>query len=77
MRHYRRGEDGKYRDRYPAENRCERAKILTQTHEGRFTHPRDAAERRMDVDIGVPYLGTPYFKGQKFNRDAHRPKVTK
>ena len=76
MRHDKRAEDGKYRDRYPAEERCERAKMLTQTHEGQFTHPRDAAERRMPLDVTVP-RSVPYFKDKKVNRDAFRPKVTK
>lgn len=76
MRHDKRDDDGKYRERFPAEERCERAKNLTQTHEGRFTHERDAAPRRMPVEVTVPF-SVPRFKDYKANRDAYRPKVTK
>ena len=76
MRHDLRGDDGMYRCCTPAEERGKRATMLTQTHEGRFTHERDAADRRMSLDIELPYE-TPRFKGKRVNRDAYHPKVTK
>jgi hypothetical protein len=73
----KRDEGGMYREAHEsARSRCERAYKETQTHEGRFTHSRDAAERRMSVAVTVP-AGVPYFKDRKINRDAYRPKVTK
>ncbi len=74
--HDKRDDGGMYRPLSDAEERCERAKRLTQTHEGRFTHERDAADRRMSLAVSVPQ-SAPYFKDRKFNRDAYRPKVTK
>lgn len=65
-----------YRELTSAEARGKRAHMLTQTHEGRFTHERDASERRMGVAVSVPQ-SVPYFKDRKFNRDGYRPKVTK
>ncbi len=76
MRHDARDDGGMYRPLSAAEERCERAKHLTQTHEGRFTHERDAADRRMPVAVSVPQ-STPFFKNRKFNRDGYHPKVTK
>jgi hypothetical protein len=76
MAHDKRDEGGMYRPLSAAEERCERAKRETQTHEGRFTHSRDATERRMDIDITVPE-SVPYFRNKRFNRDPWRPKVTK
>ena len=72
----KRDDSGMYRERNTAEERCERAKRETQTHEGRFTHSRDAAERRMDIDIVVPE-SVPYFRNRRFNRDRWAVKVTK
>lgn len=77
MRHDKRDDDGKYRDRSPAEERGERAKSLTQTHMGRFTHERDCDERRMSMAVTRTYAEWEGFKGQKVNRDGYHPKVTK
>ena len=74
--HDKRDDGGMYRPLSDAETRGERARTLTQTHEGRFTHERDAASRRMPVAASVPQ-SAPYFKGRKFNRDGYHPKVTK
>ena len=74
--HDKRDEAGMYRPMSSAEVRHQRARTETQTHSGPFTHNRDAAERRMDVEVTVPY-SVPYFKDRKFNRDGFRPKVTK
>lgn len=75
MRHDARDDGGMYRPLSAAEERCERAKHLTQTHEGRFTHSRDAAERRMKITLEP--ANPPYFKDRKANRDGYHPKVTK
>lgn len=77
MRHDKRGDDGMYRCCTPAETRHARARELTQTHAGPFTHRRDEAERRMSVDCTVSYASWKPFRGQQVNRDAHHPKVTK
>ena len=74
--HSKRDEGGMYRPLSPAEERCERAQKLTQTHEGRFTHSRDADARRMKLAVTVP-KDLPMFRDKRVNRDAYRPKVTK
>lgn len=72
----KRDEDGRYREDYaPAAARAERARTETQTHEGRFTHARDAAARRMP--LAVNQFDAKLFKDRRVNRDAYRPKVTK
>lgn len=73
----KRDENGMYRAHVEsASERCEKAHKATQTHEGRFTHSRDASERRMPLAVTVPG-SVPYFKNRKANRDAYRPRVTK
>jgi hypothetical protein len=74
--HDKRDEGGMYRPLSSAEERCERARMETQTHTGRFTHERDATDRRMPLVVSVPQ-STPMFKDRKFNRDGYHPKVTK
>ena len=76
MSNDKRDDNGMYRCCTDAEERFERARTLTQTWEGRFTHNRDAAERRMKIDIVVPE-SVPYFRNRRFNRDGFRVKVTK
>ena len=73
--HTKRDDSGMYRPLSPAEERCERAKMLTQTHEGRFTHERDAADRRMPLTLEP--ANPPYFKDKRANRDGYHPKVTR
>ena len=75
MMHDKRDDGGMYRPLTSAEDRCERAKRLTQTHEGRFTHERDCDERRMSLTLEP--ANPPYFKDKRFNRDGYHPKVTK
>ena len=60
--HSKRDDGGMYRPLSDAETRCERARTLTQTHEGRFTHERVAADRRMPLAVTVPE-SVPYFRG--------------
>lgn len=76
MTHDRRAEDGTYRCCTPAETRAKRARDLTQTWEGPFTHDRNESARRMDVKVSVPQ-DTPFFKNKRFNRDQYRPNVVK
>lgn len=71
----KRDEGGRYREAHiPAATRDARAREETQTHEGRFTHTREAAARRMPLDCTVPE-SVPYFRDRKFNRSSWKPKV--
>ena len=77
MRHdFRDGISGQYREATGAEMRATKARHDTQTHDGLFTHDRDASERRMRMHVTVPF-DVPRFKDKKVNRDAYRPKVSK
>lgn len=76
MRHDKRDADGTYRCCTPAEERAQRARLETQTHYGRFTHERIEEDRRMRVEVAVPQ-SAPLFKNKRFNRDSHKPAVTK
>ena len=73
MTHDKRDEAGMYRPLSSAEVRHQRAREETQTHEGRFTHTREAADRRTALGATVPQ-STPYFKNKRFNRDPYMPK---
>jgi hypothetical protein len=70
MKHDRRGDDGKYAPRQDVTPRQKRATMLTQTHEGRFTHERDAADRRRDIGVTTAW-DTPRFVDRHVNRDPH------
>jgi hypothetical protein len=70
MRHDLRDEGGLYRCCTPAEQRAKRAVELTQTHEGRFTHKRDADERRRDIGVTTAW-DTPRFVDRHVNREPH------
>ena len=72
--HNKRSENGQYREAHAsAASREARAREETQTHEGLFTHTRDAAARRMFT--GETQLDAKLFKDRRVNRDAYRPKV--
>lgn len=74
--HDKRGDGGMYRCCTPAEDRARRAREETQTKYGRFTHERIEETRRMPVEVNVPQ-SAPYFKNKRFNRESHKPRVTK
>lgn len=72
----KRDDGGRYREAHEsAEARASRARDLTQTHEGRFTHERAAGPRRMP--LAVTQFSAPLFKDKRVNRDGYHPKVTK